>query len=237
MPGACPAAETLSSCPGPGSPQGRPHCGGLTPPALPLGPTSERPLPPDSVSADAGWGISAGDTPHQPGRVWGGGQGYAFGLEQPVREASCVGSPTSVLSSAPPLSTPGSAQEPRSLPTPRLEVPLRPPLPMGRSWPCLPTPWSPAAPGGWGWARPCRGPRRAWREARNLMPTFLPAPDSPHRARTRCPGPCSPVPAGAAAGPRGLAAMAPAHRDASSGDLQLREVSPAPHAVVLRRRR
>lgn len=132
MPGACPATETLSSCPGPGSPQGRPHCGGLTPPALPLGPTSERPPPPDSVSADAGWGISAGDTPHQPGRVWGGGQGYAFGLEQPVREASCVGSPTSVLSSAPPLSTPGSAQEPRSLPTPRLEVPLRPPLPHGK---------------------------------------------------------------------------------------------------------
>lgn len=50
------------------------------------------------------------------------------------------------------------------------------------------------------------------------MPIFLLAPNSPHHARTRCPGPCSPVPAGAVAGIQGLAAMAPAHRDASSGD-------------------
>lgn len=108
--------------PSPGTRPGAAAPRGLPPPGLPPGASTERQPPPNSVLADSGWRIKAGDTSHQSGRGWVEGQGYTFGLDQPVREAIAVGSPVSVLSSAAPLSAPGSAREPRFLPTPCLEV-------------------------------------------------------------------------------------------------------------------
>lgn len=140
--------------PSPGTRPGAAAPRGLPPPGLPPGASTERRPPPNSVLADSGWRIKAGDTSHQSGRGWVGGQGYTFGLDQPVREAIAVGSPVSVLSSAAPLSAPGSAREPRFLPTPCLEVTVPSLLPargeggrcpcgllqpIGRSWQGLPT--------------------------------------------------------------------------------------------------